>query len=164
MIRKICLLLICIIILTGAAPAQMKATFHIEGDGVGYLLLNGVIVTFEHDKPLSPEAFQTMVLGSLNRLNKEADLALAQKHIDTHFFTRYKRIILVLRLVMVKIKGTEDTILDAAIIEEVNKFDSQAKMNKGDTVSGLGSVAGAVAEELLSMKKYLDDRAGIKKD
>ena len=164
MTRKPYLIWIVIFILTGVTLAQMKATFHIEGDGVGYLLLNGVIVTFEHDKPLSPEAFKTKVFASLNRLKKEADLALSQKHIDTHFFTRYKRILLVLRLVMIKDKGIEDTILDATIIEEVNKFDSQAKMNKGDTVGGLGSVAGAVAEELLSLKKYIDEMSNPKEN
>ena len=164
MTQKLGTALLCIFILSGVGMAQMRATFHIEGDGVGYLLLNGVIVTFEHDKPLSPEAFKTMVLDSLNRLNKEADMALAEKHIDQSFFTRYKRVLLVLRLVMVKVKGIEDTILDDTIIEEVNKFDSTAKLTQGDTIWGLGSVAGAVAEELLSMKKYLDDHGEKKKD
>ena len=164
MTRKTFLTWIFISILAGVTFAQMRATFHIEGDGVGYLLLNGVIVTFEHDKPLPPETFKTRVLTSLNRLNKEGALALSQKHIDNHFFTRYKRILLVLRLVMVRTKEIEDTILDATIIEEVNKFDSQTKMTKGDTVWGLGSVAGAVAEELLSLKKYLDDKSGPTKD
>jgi hypothetical protein len=162
--RKLNTVWLCILVLSGIGMAQMRATFHIEGDGVGYLLLNGVIVTFEHDKPLSPEAFKTMVLDSLNRLNKEADLALEQKHIDQNFYTRYRRVLLVLRLVMVKAKGVEDTILDDTIIEEVNKFDSQAEMKKGDPVEGLGSVAGAVAEELLSLKRYLDEQAGKKEN
>ena len=134
----------------------MKPTFHIKGNGVGYILLNGVIVTFEGLNPQKPDEWRKKVHISLNRLNKEASLAKTQEKIDEPFFTRYRRILLVLKLVMLKGKEKGDTILNSFIVQEVNKFDIKTKMKEHELVKGIGSVAGAVAEELLSLKKYLD--------
>jgi len=136
----------------------MKSTFHIKGNGVGYILLNGVIVTFEGLNPQEPDEWRKKVHTSLNRLNKEAVLARTQQKIDEPFFTRYRRILLVLKLVMLKGKDEKDTILNSYIVQEVNKFDIKTKMKEHEIVKGIGSVAGAVAEELLSLKKYLDEK------
>lgn len=160
MIRKTFFIgVICMVclLLSGPLLSQMKATFHIEGDGVGYVLLNGVITTFEGPLPKTPEEGKKRFLTSLNRLMAEARTARSREKIDAAFFERYKRILLVLNLVILKEKN-ENQVLDSFIIQEVNQFDTSQKMGEGDMVMGIGSVAGAVAEELMSLKKYLDDQ------
>ena len=64
----------------------MKPTFHLKGNGVGYILLNGVIVTFEGLNPQKPDEWRKKVHISLNRLNKEASLARTKQNIDEPFF------------------------------------------------------------------------------
>lgn len=167
MLRRICYIFLILSVCTNLAFTQkkdpaMKPTFHIKGNGVGYILLNGVIVTFEGLNPKKPDEWRKKVHISLNRLNKEADLARIQNKIDEPFFTRYRRILLVLKLVMLKGKDDKDTILNSYIVQEVNKFDIKTKMKEHELVMGIGSVAGAVAEELLSLKKYLDQQKEYK--
>jgi hypothetical protein len=160
MIRKTFFIgVICMVclLLSGPLLSQMKATFHIEGDGVGYVLLNGVITTFEGPLPGTSEEVKKRFLTSLNRLMAEARIARSREKIDAAFFERFKRILLVLNLVILKEKN-ENQVLDSFIIQEVNQFHTSQKMGEEDMVMGIGSVAGAVAEELLSLKKYLDNQ------
>lgn len=160
MIRKtvlVAIIVMAILLLSNPLLSQMKATFHIEGDGVGYLLLNGVITTFEVPVPKDPEELKKQFLSSLNRLLVEAQAARTQEKITAVFFERFKRVLLVLNLAILMEKD-ENRVLESFIIQEVNKFDTSRKMGKEERVIGIGSVAGAVAEELMSMKKYLDDQ------
>ncbi len=139
--------------------AQMKPTFTIEGDGIGYLLLNDVVKLFEEMAPAGGD-FRAKVMQGLDRLFQEARLAREKKLIDAHFIERYHRVLLVLKLVLLKSdagKGSVDPIVDALIVREVNQFDDPVKMSEGGAIQGIGSVAGTVATELLSLKKYLDN-------
>jgi len=144
---------------TTGLPAQMKPTFTIEGDGVGYVLLNDVVKLFEGMAPAGG-GFRDQVMQGLDRLYGEARLARERKHVDRTFLERYHRVLLVLKLVILKSdagKGSADPIVDALIVREVNLFDDPVKMSEGGAIQGIGSVAGTVATELLSLKKYLDE-------
>jgi len=158
MVMKNLVFWLLVVWLAVSLPAQQKATFSIEGDGIGYVLLNEVVKLFEEMAPAG-DAFRDKIMQGLNRLFGEVRVAREQKHIDKFFFERYDRILLVLKLVMLKAdKGKEaaDPILDAVIIREINNFDIPQKLSEGGSVQGIGSVAGDVATELLSLKKYLD--------
>jgi len=135
---------------------QMKPTFQIQGDGVGYVLLNDVVVMFENLAP-GIEDWRSKVFATMNGIYKESGLARKQGKIDDHFYERFERILQVIKLVLVTDKDVEDPLLDAMIIREVNKFSIPTKMTLGKRVQGMGSVAAALTEELLSLKKYLDD-------
>jgi len=153
-------IMVCLLAALAAAhlPAQAKATFTIEGEGVGYVLLNDVVKLFEGMAPPG-DNFRDKIMQGLDRLYQEARLASEQKHVDAPFLERYNRVLLVLKLVILKSdagKGTADPIVDSLIIREMNRFDVSEKLAEGTALQGIGSVAGSVAEELLSLKKYLD--------
>jgi len=143
-------------------PAQMKPTFTIEGDGVGYMLLNDVVQLFSG--MATGDEFRGKVLQGLDRLFVEARLAREKKLIDASFLERYHRVLLVLKLVILKSdagKGAADPIVDSLLVREMNRFDISEKPAEGTAFLGIGSVAGIVAEELLSLKKYLDKIKGL---
>jgi hypothetical protein len=141
--------------------AQMKPTFAIEGDGVGYVLLNDVVQLFS--TMATGDEFRGKVLLGLDRSFVEARLAREKKLIDAAFLDRFHRVLLVLKLVILKSdagKGVSDPIVDSLLVREMNRFDIAEKPAEGTAFSGIGSVAGFVAEELLSLKKYLDQFKG----
>jgi hypothetical protein len=151
-----------VITFAASVSAQMKSTIEIKGDGVGYVLLNDVIKLFEEIAP-SGGSFQEKILQGLDRLFREVRVAREQKYVDASFFERYKRILVVLKLVILKSergKGGSDPILDTVIVREVNQFDDPVKMSEGDAIQGIGTVAGTVATELLSLKRHLDKVKG----
>jgi len=150
------------IVFAASGSAQTKSTIEIKGDGIGYVLLNDVINLFEEEAP-SGGRFQEKVSQGLDRLFREVRVAREQNQVDASFSERFNRILVVLKLVMLKSergKGGSDPILDAVIVRELNQFDDPVKMSERDVIQGIGTVAGTVATELLSLKKYLDKANG----
>lgn len=142
--------------LSASLLLPQKATFKITGNGVGYTLLNGVVLTFEDTGTLTKEEFKKHVDDALKGFAADARKAKAEGKIDAVFFERFQRVLRVIKLVI-----TNDTerILNPLIVSEVNKFDIKEKMGPVDYKAiGIGNVAGALAGELLSLKKYLDEK------
>jgi len=151
-----------VIAFAASVSAQTKSTIEIKGDGIGFVLLNDVIKLFEEVAPTGG-SFQEKISQGLDQLFREVRVAREQNQVDASFFGRYNRILVVLKLVILKSergKGGPDPILDAVIVREVNQFDDPVKMSEGDVIQGIGTVAGAVATEILSLKKHLDKVKG----
>lgn len=159
MIRKMILMMLVLLLVFSSilmaevnqesGKPDMKRTFKIEGDGPGYDLL----------RMLADDVVQ--ICKSYQHFMEVSDkwITLAQKaknngHIDDVFFKRYKRLAIVLKLISIPDK---QGILTDLIIEEINKFGVDP-LDKNFEFRGLGSVAGKLTEEILSLKAYLDKK------
>jgi len=127
-------------------------TLRITGKQAGYMLLNSIVVTFA-ELSRTGKGTEEMILRELNSWMAQARLAKEKKLIDNVFFARYKRILVVIRLTIIR---EADHAFDQLIIREINKFDIPRKV-KGE-VRGLASVSDALAQEILSLKRYLDQK------
>jgi hypothetical protein len=127
----------------------MKRTFKIQGDGPGYDLLR----MLADDVVQICESYQHFMEVS-DKWIARAKKAKNNGHIDDVFFERYKRLAIVLKLISIPDK---QGILTDLIIEEINKFGVDP-LEKNFEFRGLGSVAGKLTEEILSLKAYLDEK------
>jgi hypothetical protein len=126
--------------------------FRIEGDQPGYMLLDAVVVTFsELSRQGRGEA--APLEKSLDQWMQQAKKAKAEGKIDDVFFKRFNRILVVIKLSIIFDPGGH---LRALILDEINQFDIPKKY-EGRT-GGLAPVAGLLAEEILSLKRYLDKK------
>jgi len=156
--QKGIILVLVLAFVSGGLLFPQKAPFRIKGDGVGYTLLDEVILMFEGAMNLPPGEFAQKINTAVNRLAIEARKAKKENKIDDSFYKRYMRILRVIKLIMSHTK--EAPLFTALIEEEVNRFDIEKKVSFDESQGvGLGSVAGAISEELLSMKRYLDKKS-----
>jgi len=94
--------------------------------------------------------------GTLNHLAdrcmKQAREALHGDKIDDGFFERYRRILIVLKLIAAE---DNEEILTPALIEAVNHFDSVNEEDKLTERDGVGVIGEAIAQEIISLNLYL---------
>jgi len=139
----------------GEQKTKRNRTFEkiqITGKQAGYILLNSIVVTFA-ELSRTGKGSEEMILRELNSWMAQARLAKEKKLIDNEFFERYKRILVVIRLTIIR---EADHAFDHLIIREINKFDIPRKME--GKVRGLATAADALAQEILSLKRYLDQK------
>ena len=169
--KKIITVLLFGLFFGGSLVFPQEAPFRVKGDGIGYVLLDDFIILFEDAGASSPEAFQKKVKDAIARLVSVAQKAVDEGKIDSLFFERYKRLLRVVRLIMME---DPEGLLTQLIISEALQFDTNEKeklkfkeklekdnayKNYGNKGIGLGFVAAALAEEVLSLKNYLDEKA-----
>lgn len=133
---------------TKGKKPDMKRAFDIPGDGPGYDLLRmladdvtQMFKSFDH--------FMTVSDKWITQAQKAKDNGL----VDDAFLERYKRLAVVLKLLAVP---DEQGILTDLIVEEINKF-GVAPLAKDFEFRGMGSVAGKLTEEIMSLRAYLDE-------
>lgn len=92
----------------------------------------------------------------------ELKKARAEKQIDSVFFKRYKRILVILKLTILDTTYDTEGILDSLIAKELKEFivdvtgaDEQLPPPEH---RGIGAVAGALFEEVLNLYIYLDGK------
>ena len=147
---------LCCISLTAGPGMGEEFNFEVKGEGVGYALLNDIVDLF---KNLSASG-----KGGLNHIEphlikwwRDAKKARSSNLIDEKFYSRYKNLLEVITL-CVFLPRKDNPIIESIINEGISKFD--IPKTEGDhTVAGLGSLARALSEEILSLKKYLDRKA-----
>jgi hypothetical protein len=169
--KKIITVLLCGLFLSGSLLFPQEATFRVKGDGIGYVLLDDFIMLFEDAAALNPEAFQKKVKDAIARFVSVAQQAKDEGKIDSQFFERYKRLLRVVRLIMIE---DPEGLLTQLIVSEALQFDTNEKeklkfkekleqdntdKKYGEKGIGLGFIAAALAEEVLSLKKHLDEKA-----
>lgn len=143
------------LILAQKAKHGGKATFKIEGKDTGSVLLNEVILMFENRMSMPGDQFKPVIYKDLERLAMEARIARTEQKVDKLFYERYMRVLRVIKLVLAN--DQKEHIFNPLIEAEVNKFESQKDFHLPNTKKiGIGAVAGALAEELLSIKSYVD--------
>lgn len=157
-------ILVCVLFFCGSLVlSQTRRTFEITGEGVGYTLLNIVVKAFEGSEKLSPEDFREKINKSIIYSSKESIKARAEGKIDDVFFERFTRVLRVIKLVMANDKETY--LLNPLIESEVSKFESVGDFSLSENENvGIGTVAGALAGELISLGKYLDKKSGKTKN
>ena len=107
---------------------------------------------------VSYEEVNTLLQKKMAELKK----ARAEKQIDPVFYKRYKRILVVLKLTILDTSYDPEGILDSLISNELKAFivdvtgaDEQLPPPEH---RGIGTVAGALFEEILNLYIYLDGK------
>ncbi|MFC2154908.1 hypothetical protein ACFLRB_00250 [Acidobacteriota bacterium] len=150
--------LFCVSLTAGPAVGE-EFNFEVKGEGVGYTLLNDIVDLF---KNLSASG-----KGGLKHIETHlikwwwaAKKARSSNLIDEKFYARYKNLLEVITLCII-IPDRNNPIIESIISEGISKFDIP-KTEGDQNVAGLSSIARALSEEILSLKKYLDTKAKLK--
>ncbi len=159
MFKKIALVL-CLGVLSATLWAN-EAAAPAGKDDVGYVLLDKFVTGFKQMAEKGSGGYD-VVNALLQESMAEAKAARAQGKIEAPFYRRYTRILLVAKLAIVDTPYDKEGILDHFIAGEINAFiedvtgESGTVDPKGQGKRGIGSIAGAMAEEILYLHAYLD--------
>jgi hypothetical protein len=127
----------------------------------GYVLLDKIITGFKTMAQKGTGGYES-VNDLLEGAMGEAKAARAQGKIDAHFFSRYRRLLIVAKLAVVDSPYDREGILDEFIVREINAFVDDVTGERGtleatgENKRGIGAVAGAMAEEIINLHVYLD--------
>lgn len=131
----------------------MTRTFKLPGEGPGYDLLRMLADDFGKYAGSCEDSMKIFMEVS-DKWIVMAGKAKAKGDIDEIFFQRYKRLAIVCKLVVIPDK---QRILSELIVSEINKFAGEP-LGKDFQFQGIGSVASKMAEEILSLKAYLEKK------
>lgn len=159
MLRKA--IIIVSVLLLWASSAHAKTDRNGGKDEAAYALLDKLVLSFK-DMAERGAGGEEAVSNALNEMMAAAKKAEAQGQIDPVFSRRFKRILLILKLAITKDK---EGILKPVIEREIEEFvkdifgETGADVDKnGKPIIGIGQIAGAVAEEILNLRIYLDTK------
>lgn len=161
MIRKImiggCLFVLCL----NFMAFGMARNSTLEEDA-GYALLDSLVVAFKElaEKRESVMEKTNQALGEMMILAKKAK---AEGQIDTIFFKRFSRILLVLKLVITPEEKGSGGILWSLIVREINQFIEDVEGEEFDIEKAGSNVAidkfsQAVSHEIINLRIYLDNK------
>ena len=125
---------------------------------VGGALLDGIARVF-HEMAVGPtgskEDRQKQIEDYLISSMGEARKAKDQKQIDAVFFSRYQRLLGIIKLMMAPDPGG---ILVPVIDQEVKRFVTEVlgEEFKGMGSGAIGQVANAIADEMVNLRLYMD--------
>jgi hypothetical protein len=160
MFKKI-VLIFCVVIFSSALWAGDGAMAPSAKDEAGYVLLDKIITGFKTMAEEGSGGYES-VNNLLQEAMAEAKAARAQGKVDALFFSRYRRLLLVAKLAIVDIPYDREGILDEFIVRETNSFIDDVTGERGtleatgENKRGIGSIAGAMAEEIINLHIYLD--------
>ncbi len=143
-----------------------RIKYPIKGEGVGYMILNEIITPIE--KGPGKKDPKDEIRKIRNRLINVAVKAKTRGELDDVFVERLKRLVIVFYLNGLRREaektGKKDVTLDILFREQVEKLATWEKVKKkhGDALNNK-VMSEIVVEELLSLKKHLDDKAKEKK-
>lgn len=129
-----------------------------------YALLDSLVVTFK-ELAEKRESVMEKTNASLKEMMDQARKAKAQGQIDTIFFKRYTRILLVLKLVITPFD--DSGIMSPLLFKEINAFIEDVEGESVDIEKMSGSLAinklsEAVAHEVTNLRVYLDNKEKAK--
>lgn len=141
-----------------AANPRDKIKYPFKGEGAGYVLLNWLITPME--KNMKPAKTKLSIREMRSKLMKDAISAKVQGKIDAVFFDGFKRLLVVVTLnVLRKQLDYEDAVLEYHLLEELNKFMSRKKAAPAKKAVIEEGISAAFVDEVLRLKKYLDENA-----
>lgn len=128
---------------------------------IGYTLLDKLVMTFK-DMAEHGTGGREIVEPAIEEMMAEAKKAKDEGQINPIFFRRYNRILMVIKL---SIAEDSEGILGTLIEKEVGGFVEDILGEKADIKGGrgIGKVAQAIAEEIINMHMYLDNRKNREK-
>lgn len=146
MTRKVILIIILCLFCTNLFAA----------DKTGYALLDKIIVFFQ-DMAEKGTGGREKVEPFLQEMMSEVKKARVQALVDPVFFKRYTRLLMVMKLAIVE---DPEGILGSLINREVSQFIEDVKGEKVqiEGKKGLGYISAALAEEILNLRLYLDNK------
>ncbi|MDH4270845.1 MAG: hypothetical protein OEW18_02590 [Candidatus Aminicenantes bacterium] len=160
MFKKIAWLFFVLVFSTSLSAGN-DATSPSAKDEAGYLLLDKIITGFKTMAEKGSGGYES-VNTLLQEAMAEAKAARAQGKIDAPFFNRYRRLLVVAKLAIIDTPYDREGLLDEFIVREINSFIDDVTGERGtleatgENKRGIGSIAGAMAEELINLHIYLD--------
>jgi hypothetical protein len=126
----------------------------LAADRAGYVLVDKLVVLF-NNMASSPDVSYDQINTPITEMMLLAKKAKAEQRIDQQFFSRYARVLRIIKLVI-----TEDK---AEILKPISGLEcaSFVKDITGKTAEGdanLAVTAQAISKELENLKKYLDQK------
>jgi hypothetical protein len=156
------IILIIPLLLMGHFLFSQKGEKDSSINNTGYLLLDGIVTTFEKYQKNGSQDTDKKINESIDYFLTKAKQAKEFGEIDVEFFSRYQRILLVIKLsiMLQKEKGdqNEERVLNSLIFEEIKKFDSYNKKAEQTDDKKVETIAKALATEFLSLRYYLDQK------
>jgi TonB family protein len=157
MLKKVLILAILAGFIQTQLYSEAKSQSYIKGNQIGYLLLNDLIITFENYNPnVSKKDWKDKVFDSLRIMLNKAKEAKEKKDVDSVFYTRFKRVIHVLQLSFLVREKKNSAVLNKIIFDQISEFDNTRDKPRKNEIDSVSSIASAIAEEVLSLKKHLD--------
>jgi len=160
MLKKLVLVLL-IGVFSAVLWAEDGAATPAAKDEAGYMLLDKIFAGFRTMAQKGTGGYE-YVNNLLEEAMAEAKAARAQGKIDAPFFSRYRRLLVVAKLAIIDSPYDREGILDEFIVREINSFvddvtgEKGSLEAKGENKRGIGSVAGAMADEIINLHVYLD--------
>lgn len=142
------------IIITGCIIFFTMNTFAAEK--AGYVLLDKLVLTFKGMAEKGSGGYQA-VNSALQEMMADAKKAKAQEQIDPIFFSKYHRLLEILKLVIITEPYDPEGILKPLIRREINEFVKYVYGEESHFEDReIGVVAASIAEEILNLRLYLD--------
>lgn len=153
-IMVVVLILGCSMFLLMGRQGSVNEWPRFPGDEAGYRLLDSMGAFFSELERTGKGESDT-IIKALNEWMAAAEKAKTDGKIDTVFFKRYKRIVVVIRLIC--FPRNSNRILNELLVREINQFDIKP-LDEDFEVEGIASIAVSLKEEIKSLKKYLDKK------
>ena len=123
---------------------------------VGFTLLNTVIEGFKILASSGSGGYD-QVDSMIQKAMADARAAKEQEKIDAHFFKRYNRILLIIKLAIIEKSYDSQGIMDDLILQKINEFaEDVTGLKENAQHRGIAVVAAALAEEMLNLQIYLE--------
>ncbi|MBL7084128.1 MAG: hypothetical protein ISS41_10960 [Candidatus Aminicenantes bacterium] len=131
-------------------------------ESAGHALLDSLVVTFKELAEQREEVLRK-TNEALISMMKEAKKARGQGQIDSVFFKRYHRILMVLKCVIIEVPAEDAGIMKPLYFGAINKFieDIEGEPSDIEKAGGKAAIAKftqAVSHELIELRIYLDNK------
>lgn len=134
-------------------PAEQEA---------GYALLDSLVVTFKELAEMR-EAVIERTEEALVRMMRDARKAKAQGQIDTVFFKRFQRILMVIKCVITPVPQDSGGIMKPLYFDAINKFIEDIDgepfdIEKVEDYVAINKLTEAISHEIINLRLYLDNK------
>lgn len=166
MIRKIVITGFLFVLGANLTAAEIPLKTAAEEEA-GFALLESLVLSFATMAAKGTGGYEE-VNSVIQNLMSELKKAKADKKVDSVFFGRYHRMLVIMKITIIDTSYDPEGILDRFIIRELKGFIDDVTGVKTELPPsehrGIGAIAGAIAEEVLNLHIYLENkkkRAGL---
>lgn len=127
----------------------------------GLALLESLVLSFSSMAEKGTGGYE-IVNDVIQNLMSDLKKAEEEKKVDPVFFGRYHRMLVIIKLAIIDTPYDPEGILDVFIVRELKDFVNDVTGVGADLPPpehrGVGAIAGAVAEEVLNLHIYLENK------
>lgn len=163
MIRKVIIVCILIFLFMFCLSLMSSSTSPTPAEEyAGYALLDSLVATFK-DLAEHREGVIGKTNKALGEMMREAKEAKAQGQIDSVFFKRFHRILMVLKCVVTPVTPEDEGIMKPLYFGAINKFiedieGEEFDIEKAGSNTAIRKFTQAVSHELIDLRIYLDNK------